>query len=248
MSEKENYNFVLFGDSISKGVVYDEQKEKYVMLKDSFPNLLQNKLKGVIFNAGKFGNTILRAAERLQNDVLKKNPDFVIIEFGGNDCDFNWDEVAKSPFENHNPNTDFNIFEKSLKNLVLSLKSTGIVPILMTLPPLDADRYFKWVSKNSSAIGDKILTWLGSVCKIYWWQERYSSAIARIAQETGTHCIDIRSAFLKTPDFRQYLCIDGIHPNEQGHVIIAEKFIEYISNGYNYLLKSDASLNPVLSV
>jgi len=122
------------------------------------------------------------------------------------------------------------------------------VPVLMTLPPLDADRYFKWVSKNSTPVGDKILTWLGSVCKIYWWQERYSSAITSIAQETGTHCIDVRSAFLKTPDFRQFLCIDGIHPNEQGHKIIAEKIIEYIGNGYNYLLKSDASLNPALSV
>ncbi len=237
MLEKECYNFVLYGDSISKGVVYDESKEKYVLLEDSFSNLLQSKLKGVVHNAAKFGNTILRAAGKLQNDVLKKKPDIVIIEFGGNDCDFKWEEIADNPQGNHLPNTDFNIFQKSLKSLIELFNSTGIVPVLMTIPPLDADRYFKWISKNSTVAGGKILEWLGSVSKIYWWQERYNSAILNIAQETMTRWIDIRSAFLRQPDFRQFLCIDGIHPNDKGHRIIAEKIMDYIAIEYKYLLK-----------
>lgn len=235
--EKDSYNFVLYGDSISKGVVYDESREKYVVLEESFPNLLQNRLKGVIHNAARFGNTILRAAGKLQNDVLKKKPDIVIIEFGGNDCDFKWEEIADNPQGNHLPNTDFNIFQKSLKSLIELFNSTGIVPVLMTIPPLDADRYFRWISKNSAAVGGKILEWLGSVSKIYWWQERYNSAILNIAQETRTRWIDVRSAFLRQPDFRQFLCIDGIHPNEKGHRLIAEKIMNYISSEYKYLLK-----------
>lgn len=238
MMEKDSYSFVLYGDSISKGVVYDESREKYVLLEESYPNLLQNKLKGVVHNAAKFGNTILRAAGKLQNDVLKKKPDIVIIEFGGNDCDFKWEEIAENPQGTHLPNTDFSIFQKSLRSLIDLFNSTGIIPVLMTIPPLDADRYFKWISKNSAAIGGKILEWLGSVSKIYWWQERYNSAILNIAQETGTRWIDIRSAFLKHPDFRQFLCIDGIHPNEKGHRLIAEKIMEYISSSqHKYLLK-----------
>ena len=237
MLEKDCYNIVLCGDSISKGVVYDENKEKYVLLDDSFPNLLQSKLKGVVHNAAKFGNTILRAAGKLQNDVLKKKPDIVFIEFGGNDCDFKWEEIAGNPQGNHLPNTDFNIFQKTLKSLIELFNSTGIIPVLMTIPPLDAERYFKWVSKNSTLAGGKILEWLGTVSKIYWWQERYNSAILSIAQETRTRWIDVRSAFLKQPDFRQFLCIDGIHPNEKGHRIIAEKIFNYISADYKYLLK-----------
>lgn len=238
-AEKESYSIVLCGDSISKGVVFDEKKGKYVLLEQSYPCLLQSKLKGVIHNAAKFGNTILRAAGRLQTDVLKKNPDVVVIEFGGNDCDFNWEEIADNPYETHNPNTDFNIFQKSLKALVESLSGSGIIPVLMTLPPLDPDRYFQWVSKNSSSVAEKIMIWLGSVNKIYWWQERYNSAVIGIAQETRTRWIDIRSAFLKTPDFRQFLCMDGIHPNEKGHALMAEKIMEYIKDGYLYLLRDD---------
>ncbi len=234
---KENYSFVVYGDSISKGIVYDEAREKYVLLEESYPNLLQGKLKGVVHNAAKFGNTVLRAAGKLQNDVLKKHPDIVVIEFGGNDCDFNWEEIAKDPQGDHQPNIDFNIFQKLLTSLITSLKREGIVPVLMTIPPLDADRYFKWISKNSAAVGEKILTWLGSVSKIYWWQERYNSAILNTAQETGTRWIDIRSAFLKTPDFRQFLCIDGIHPNSGGHRLIADKVMRYIQTNYKFLLK-----------
>jgi acyl-CoA thioesterase I len=240
MNEKDNYNFVLYGDSISKGVVYDDKKEKYIVSEESYSNLLQNTLKGVVHNASRFGNTIIRAAGKLQNDVLKKNPDIVVIEFGGNDCDFKWEEIAQNPHGRHEPNTDFNIFGKSLKALIELLESTGIVPVLMTIPPLDADRYFKWISKNSTFIGEKILTWLGSISKIYWWQERYNSAIISIAQETKTRWIDIRSAFLKTPDFRQFLCLDGIHPNNQGHRLIADKIMEYIKLDYRFLLRDDA--------
>jgi len=239
-TNKNSFNFVLYGDSITKGVIYDEEKRKYSVLEESYPNLLKNKLNGVVYNASKFGNTIIRAASKFQNDVLKRNPDIVVIEFGGNDCDFNWDEVAKDPYADHQPKTDYNVFQNTLINMIEKLKNNGIVPVLMSLPPLDPDRYFKWISKNSATAAEKILTWLGTVNKIYWWQERYNSAIISIAQQTGTKWIDIRGAFLKNPDFRQFLCIDGIHPNSQGHKLIAARIMEYISTGYKFLLKENA--------
>ena len=34
--------------------------------------------------------------------------------------------------------------------------------------------------------------------------------------------IDIRSAFLVRKDYTDYLCEDGIHPNEKGHRLIRE--------------------------
>jgi acyl-CoA thioesterase-1 len=245
---KDSFNFVLCGDSITKGVAYDEKKSKYVVLEDSYPQLLKNKLNGVIYNCAKFGNTILRAASKFQNDVLKKDPDIVVIEFGGNDCDFNWEEIEKDPYADHQPKTDISTFQENLVNMVDKLKSNGIVPVLMSLPPLDPDRYFKWISKNSAAAAERILTWLGTVNKIYWWQERYNSAIVSIAQETETRWIDIRSAFLKTPDFRQFLCIDGIHPNSQGHKLIAGKIMEYVSTRYKFLLKENAPGAPLTGI
>ena len=109
----------------------------------------------------------------------------------------------------------------------------------MTLPPLNADMYFEWISKSSSTAKSNILKWLGSITKIYWWQERYNSVIIKIAEETQTKWIDIRGAFLQQPDYTKCLCIDGIHPNKEGHKIIADKIMEFIKNKYDFLLVED---------
>ena len=38
------------GDSISKGVIYDESKDKYSILQENYVELLRNKLNGIIYN------------------------------------------------------------------------------------------------------------------------------------------------------------------------------------------------------
>lgn len=230
-------NYVLFGDSISKGVVYDEKKQKYVTIKENYASIIQGKLNGNLCNGGRFGNTITRGIERIDNDVLKYNPDIVLIEFGGNDCDFNWDEIAKDPSGEHSPKTDFNIFQKSLCYLIDFFKSHNVIPVLMSLPPIDSERYFDTVSHKNETNAANILKWLGSKNKIYWWHERYNSAILGAAQNCEVPLIDIRGGFLEYPDYTQFICDDGIHPNEMGHKIIANRIIDYISDYYSFLLK-----------
>jgi acyl-CoA thioesterase-1 len=233
MSEKTNKSiskYLVSGDSISKGVIFDEVKNKYVVLADNYVALLQNRLKGTVYNTAKFGNTLIKGISRLRHDIVKDTPDIVLIEYGGNDCDYNWNEIADHPESLHEPKTNFNQFEKQLKETVEFLKTNKIMPILMTLPPLNADHYLKWVSKNNPLAEMNILRWLGSVTRIYWWQERYSSTIIKVAEETKTRWIDIRGAFLQYPDFNKFLCLDGIHPNQDGHKIIADKIIDFITN------------------
>lgn len=245
MTEEVNksiYKYLVSGDSISRGVIFDEVKNKYVVLADNYVSLLQNKLNGVVCNTARFGNTLIKGIGKLKNDIVKDSPDIVLIEYGGNDCDYNWDEIADHPEAVHEPKTDFKQFEKQLTETVEFLKLNKIIPVLMTLPPLNADRYLKWVSKNNPLAEVNILKWLGSVTRIYWWQERYSSTIIKVAQETKTRWIDIRGAFLQYPDFNEFLCLDGIHPNQEGHRIIADKIIDFISTGYTYLLKENVEL------
>jgi acyl-CoA thioesterase I len=245
MSEEvneNNYKFLVTGDSISKGVIFDEVKSKYVVLKDNYVSLLQGRLKGIICNSARFGNTLVKGVAKLKNDIITDSPDIVLIEYGGNDCDYNWNEIADHPESIHNPKTDFNLFEKQLRETVEFLKKNRIIPVLMTLPPLNADRYLKWVSKNNPLAEVNILKWLGSVTRIYWWQERYSSTIIKVAKDTRTRWIDIRGAFLAYPDFSKFLCVDGIHPNQDGHRIIADKILDFVTTSYHYLLKENSEL------
>ena len=235
---KDRYTIVVYGDSIARGVIYDEEKQKHSLLLESFTNLLRVHLKGVVYNAAKFGSTIVEGLHRLQDDVLKRKPDIVLIEFGGNDCDYHWDRIVENPSGGFQPNTNCSTFYDLLSGLVKKLDSMKIVPVLVSLPPLDPDKYFRWISHNSDQAGKNILQFIGNVSHIYSWHERYNAAILRVAEETRTRLIDIRSAFLQKDDYTKLICMDGIHPNREGHKVIADKILQYIQSNYTFLLNT----------
>lgn len=234
---KEHCTIVVFGDSISRGVIYDEGKHRHALLLENYANIVKERLHGVVFNAAKFGSTIVEGLQRLQDDVLKRKPDIVLIEFGGNDCDFQWNEIAENPSGEYHPNTECSTFYQLLTGLVGQLTSMNIIPVLVSLPPLDPKKYFQWITKNSEKAKENILEYIGDISHIYSWHERYNAAILRVAEETKTRLIDLRSAFLQTDDYTSLICRDGIHPNKEGHRIIAEKILQYIESNYLFLLE-----------
>lgn len=238
-SAERKYCYLVTGDSISRGVVFDEEKGKYSVSQNSYVALVQKKLKGIVRNVSRFGNTLIRGIGKLGKDIAKEQPDIVLIEYGGNDCDFAWPEVAAHPDMPHEPQTDLALFEDTLTETIATLRGQDIVPVLMTLPPLNADSFIKWVSGQDPAVEGNIMKWLGSVTKIYWWQERYSSSIVRVAESTDTEWIDVRGAFLRSPDFCSLICRDGIHPNERGHELIAETIVDYVSSHFPQLLAAE---------
>ncbi|QAA33777.1 SGNH/GDSL hydrolase family protein [Clostridium manihotivorum] len=237
MDVKEKYNVVAYGDSITRGVVYDNEKSRYTNIKDCFVNLVSTSINGTVYNAGRFGNTIKRGISKIYGDVIKKSPDIVLIEFGGNDCDFNWKDVAEKPTEDHQPNTDIPTFKDILLNMIDTVKSSGATPILMTLPPLDSERYFKWITRNDKSFQDNILKWLGTEDIIYKWHSMYNETIKEVAEKTKTTLIDVRSEFLKCMDYKKFLCVDGIHPNSEGHTLIANTILSFLREKYDFVLQ-----------
>jgi len=91
--EEKGYSFLVSGDSISRGIIYDEAKGKYEVSKRSFVSIVQGSLKELVSNVSRFGNTIVRGTGKLEREIAKDRPDVVLIEYGGNDCDFAWDEI-----------------------------------------------------------------------------------------------------------------------------------------------------------
>lgn len=70
-------NIVCFGDSITFGYGANAGED--------YPTGLARMVKLPVINAGVDGDTTVEALERLENDVLDKEPRLVIVEFGGND-------------------------------------------------------------------------------------------------------------------------------------------------------------------
>ncbi len=229
--------WLITGDSISKGIVFDPNRNRYVMLRDNYVRLVFDHLNGSIANVARFGNTIGRGVQRLTRDVCKHRPDYVLFGYGGNDCDFDWEAVARDPHRDHQPKTELNRFRDQLASSVSELQARSIAPVLMTLPPLEPDRYFQWITRDDPTKAERILIWLKSVARIYWWQERYHSVITGIAHSTGALLVDIRAAFLQQPEYDDLICIDGIHPNPQGHRLMARAFLDTLRERQADLLK-----------
>ena len=45
MELKDSYTFVTYGDSITRGIIYDNEKSIYSTLKENFTNLIGNSRK-----------------------------------------------------------------------------------------------------------------------------------------------------------------------------------------------------------
>ena len=223
----------LLGDSLSKGVAFDNEKGRFSLLRESFYNLLRPIFSTEVINLSRLGRTLSEARSVLEQRLLTSKPRAVAIELGGNDCDFNWVEVAKEPEGAHECKTPFKQFEQGIRDMVTRLRGEGIVSVLINLPPIDADRYFKFICRDDPKMEGGVMSFLGSVTHIYWWHERFSSVIGKIAEEMGTGFIDIRRKFLYQEDFREFISDDGIHPNAMGHRLIAECIHDFMVKNYS---------------
>ena len=220
-----------FGDSVLKGIVLDHTG-KYKVTKNSFSNLCENAFEIKVDNWGKFGSTIRNGEVSLERYYDKiKGHDYVLFEFGGNDCDFNWKEIAKEPDKLYEPNSTIKDFELAYTELINKVKSLGVAPVLLSLPPIDAKRHFNTISKGLNA--DNILKWMdGNVEFINHWHERYNLEVFKLGIEQKISVIDITSVFLEQKNYRDFICEDGIHPNDKGHEIIAKAITNHIEQKF----------------
>ena len=226
-------NICVFGDSVAKGVVYDENKSKYTFLKENFLTLVQSVTNIEVKNFAKFGCTVNKGSEILHKQIDKlKDYDYTVLEFGGNDCDLNWAEVAKDPKCQHLAQVPIENFRKKYEDMIETTRNAGSNPVLLTLPPLDSEKFFNWVSKGLNK--ENILSFLGNdVDFIFRWHASYNDMVWGLGQEYDIPVIDIRTDFLSQPNYRNLLCIDGMHPNQEGHKVIAS----FIEKRLNSLLK-----------
>ena len=221
-------NLGIWGDSLLKGIILDETDGKYRPLKQCSVYLFNKVFPLSIKNNSRFGCTAPKALDNLERSLKKGfHADAVLLEFGGNDCDYNWVEVSEHPEEEHQPHTPFEEFTATMKKMVHILLEHNIRPLLMNLPPIDATRYFDWISQLKGVNGERVLQWLKQKDIIYQQQERYSLAIDKLAYTEGLPLIDVRDRFLTLRNYRDYLCLDGIHLNEQGQKILGETFSSY---------------------
>lgn len=211
----------IFGDSVLKGVIYDEEQQKYKLCKNN-----KFEIPGWdIHNNSRMGATIEDGLAMIERRLPVCNSDtLAVIELGGNDCNYNWEEISKRPDEHHFCKVEPEVFTAKLKQGIQRLQQTGATVVLTSLVPLYAPKFMNWITKGLSY--DSILHWLGDVDHLFRWQDYYSEMVVETAQAMGCPLLDLRKEFLQT-GYGERLCADGIHPTQIGHDSIHETVLTF---------------------
>ena len=211
----------IWGDSIAKGVVFDEQRGRYAVCRDNCVSRLSRDAGVDVENFSVMGNTTEQGLRRMEGQPLKPG-NLAVIEFGGNDCDLDWAAACEHPEVEQRGRVPLEACGENLRAMVRRVRDGGMIPALVTPPPLVAQRYFDWVSRKLDKA--RILSYLGDVEHIYRWQERYALMIRRVAARENAMLLDVRDWFLSQARFTDLMCVDGIHPNARGHELLFERF------------------------
>lgn len=219
-------HIAVFGDSLMKGTLPDDAL-RYHFHTDLFEAPLA-ELHVEVTNKSVFGATSRKGVTLVQRDLDRgRRYDWALVEYGGNDCNYDWEDVAAHPDQTHNPVVLADEFRANMTAIVQKLRAAGIRPIFTTLPPIDEVKYLAFID-HTGASAEGVLQWLGDVRRIYRTQERYSGLVRTIAAELGVPCVDPRERFLDGGDPRALNAADGIHLSEEGYRLFYGVLIEQI--------------------
>ncbi len=202
---------ILFGDSITEG---KNVKTPYAKI------LVERLKKHIIINKGVTGNTILDAYNRVEKDVLRENPDIVIIFFGVNDGQVRAKLIEKAL---NNPLRQKKEPLRKLRLLKLRLFG-GSTKVSEEEFELHLSKIIEMINKKTNAQIYHIT--IPNISNKYFPQtnkkyNNFNAIVYNVARKYNTKVIDISEIF--TSD--EALLSDGKHPSEKSHALIAEKII-----------------------
>lgn len=200
---KKKKKIIFFGDSITEqGVKADGYITKLM-------NLLKRDEEDGNYNligAGVGGNKVYDLHLRVDEDVLAKAPDVVVIFIGVNDV---WQK------QTFGAATDANEFEAHYEAIIKKLQASDIKIIICT-PAVIGEK-----TNGSNDLDDDL--------------NKYSNIIIELAQKNDLPLVDLRQSFLtynlaNNPQDKHagILTTEGVHLNEAGNQLVAEEMYKVI--------------------
>ena len=215
----------LFGDSICFGQLVNAHKTWAVNLSLELNKLYNFPEHFVIQNAGVNGNTTRQALLRMHYDVISHHPDFLMIQFGMNDCNY-WAD------DNNLPRVSPKSFKANLEEMVDRGLSAGAKHFFLNTnhPSLKGHiPHYPEISYDQSNSD--------------YNQYIRSAHKALIRDSKPVTLIDIEKIFhshiasLEKTSLAELLLDDGIHLSEQGHNVYIKYLIPIVINKIQEFLK-----------
>ena len=215
----DNFSVVVFGDSILKGVITIPNSEKlFDTTENDSLSLAQKELGFELDNRSIYGNITSKGLVKLQKFYEKGGEaDFCVIEFGSNDCDYDWGTlVQKVPLEDYLAN---------LAAMIKLCRDHKVTPLMMGLIPYVCDDWFKTIIKGQDE--KAILDFLGGSPETLGKNQLiYKNAQTDFVQKNKVQFLDPWTIF---EGHKELMCFDGIHPNEKGYELLSKAWIKFLS-------------------
>ena len=204
----ESGQTILFtGDSITdchRGRPLGEGSELgggYVSLVNSMLAACQPENFIRILNTGAGGDRVIDLAARWKRDVLDLRPDWLSVMIGINDV---WRQFDSPEFSQ----VDICMYEKTYRKLLAGTRDRVKGLVLMSPFLIEADQ------------SDPMRSMMDS----------YGGVVSKLALEFDAVFVDVQNAFDRYLRFRPACTLsdDRVHPNQIGHMIIAEEFLAHL--------------------
>ena len=195
---------IFFGDSITQAGV---QPKGYICIIAQILEKQGLKDKYELIGAGIGGNKIYDLYLRLEDDVLNKKPDLVLIYIGVNDV---WHKATSGT------GTDADKFVKFYQAIINKIQANGAKVVLCT-PAAIGER----TDSSNMQDGD---------------MNNYSNIIRDLAKKNNIRLVDLRKDFLdynlkNNPENKEkgILTTDRVHLNDLGNQMVADKMLPFIT-------------------
>lgn len=207
---KKDDRIVFLGDSITAA---GARKDGYITLAAKEIAKTYPDLNIELIGAGIGGHKVPNCQQRLDKDVIQKNPTIVFIYIGINDV---WHWTHPKVVARGKKGTTPEDFESGLKDMIAKINKAGARVILCT-PTMIGEK------ADGSNPDDKTL-------------DQYSDISRKVAKETESQLLDFRQKFLthlkkNNPKnaTKGILTKDGVHMNEAGNRLLSKLVLEALN-------------------
>lgn len=145
---------------------------------------------------------------------------------------FDWKAIATNPSGKHEPKIDLVAYKALYINKIAQARAHGYEPVLVSLPIMDENRYFAYITRGMSMQERKnLLYWLGgNTERLRNIHALYNLALFRMAALQCIHIIDITSPMLACSHYCELLEQDGVTLSELGQEIVDAELLKVQSH------------------
>ena len=138
---------------------------------------------------------------------------------------YDWKAIAADPSGKHEAKMDLVAYKALYINKIAQARAHGQEPVLVSLPIMDEDRYFAFITRGMSMQERKnILYWLGGhIERLRNIHALYNLSLFRIAAQQCVHIIDVTSPMLSSIYFDELLERDGVTLSSVGTALVEQE-------------------------